>query len=87
MKRQDEIQQPPDTAQTALTITLELQALIDSGICTVVDGVVNWREGQLEYLAREFERDPFRTEYLYKYDLAVARAYSADTWRRLIGVK
>lgn len=55
-----------------------------SGIITFVSPTeITWRTGHLEHIANLFAGDPQTTERVYADDLAVARAYSAETWERL----
>lgn len=69
---------------------LPLQTLTMSGIVETygidiygnISDVV-WRAGHLEHIANLFAGDPATTERNYADDLAVARAYSAETWERL----
>lgn len=55
-----------------------------SDIITVADGAITWRAGHLEHIANLFAGDPVTTERNYADDLAVARAYSAETWASLL---
>jgi hypothetical protein len=60
-----------------------LASLLISGIVEVADGAITWRAGHLEHIANLFAGDPVTTERNYADDLAVARAYSAETWEQL----
>lgn len=62
----------------------QVTALVNSDIITHADGIVTWRTGHLEHIANLYAGDPVTTERDYADDLAVARAYSADTWAKLI---
>ena len=57
--------------------------LITSGVAAVTDGNIIWRTGHLEHIANLYAGDPATTERNYADDLAVARAYSPETWEKL----
>lgn len=70
----------PETLKSTSSVvnTPALQALLDSGIITIVDGGLIWREGHLEHLAREWAADPMGCEYNYRNELEVARQYGIE---------
>jgi len=62
-----------------------IMSLTISGIITQnADGAITWRAGHLEHIANLYAGDPVTTERNYADDLAVARAYSAETWAALL---
>jgi hypothetical protein len=73
-----------DGANLTYFATDPVARLLLSGIVTIVDSVLTWRAGHLEHIANLFAGDPETTERNYAEDLAVARAYSANVWERLI---
>lgn len=82
-QREPQVEVSPDAGYVAFD-TPELRALVQSAIVTVSGGVVSWREGQLEHLARQYAADPVRTEADYHDDLAVAKTYSAGEFTQLV---
>lgn len=69
---------------------LSMHSLVISGVILTyrigLDGAISdvtWRTGHLEHIANLYAGDPAKTERDYADDLAVARAYSAETWDRL----
>lgn len=84
-----------DIVTSAQTIAQELSPTIEgtnsalvslqlSDIITIADGTITWRTGHLEHIANLYAGDPVTTERNYADDLAVARAYSAETWAALL---
>lgn len=63
----------------------QVMRLYESGIIEIDnDNEITWRTGHLEHIANLYNGDPVTTERNYADDLAVARAYSAETWAKLI---
>lgn len=64
----------------------QFAALLNSGIIhmSTEDMSITWRTGHLEHIANLYAGDPVTTERNYTDDLAVARAYSAETWAALL---
>lgn len=55
--------------------TPALQALLDSGIITIVDGGIVWREGHLEHVQQLLADDPQQTARDYANELEVIGQY------------
>lgn len=58
-------------------------SLLNSGVLFHEGDEFVWRTGHLEHIANLYAGDPETTERNYADDLAVARAYSAETWGKL----
>jgi len=71
----------------AIALERAVSALVLGDIITYSGGMVTWRPGHLEHIANLYAGDPQTTERNYADDLAVARAYSAETWEQLTNGK
>lgn len=80
----DDIREPQADTPELAPLTPELQRLIASNIVAYTDGVVEWRAGHLEHLARQFAVDAMRTERNYHDDLSVALMYSKELFEGLV---
>lgn len=80
------LQQPdePELAGIVAPGVAPLHNLTISGIVTVKDGVVTWRDGHLEHIAKLYVADPTRTERDYLDDLIVARNLDAEHFAALV---
>lgn len=74
---------PQDNASYVLP-SPAIDSLLLSGIITVDDGQVIWREGHLRHIAALFAADEKGTWRDYFFDLTVATQYSKDEFEALV---
>lgn len=75
-----------ESAPTALA-TAAKQALIESGVLSEADGVLTWREGHLEHVARCYQANAVIALRDYADDIATAQAFTPELWAALVGAE
>lgn len=75
-----------ESATTTLASAAK-QALIESGVLAEADGVLTWRAGHLEHVARCYQADAVIALRDYADDIATAQTFTPELWAALVGAE